>query len=82
MLKEARRTNHARTCPDSAGFARTDASTIAFIALTLTPLETQSLHSHALHLIIEYVDLVGEPRIPRLLCIAARKNSTTIWPAV
>jgi hypothetical protein len=36
----------------------------------LVLLETQSPRSHALYLFTEYVDLVVEQRVLRLLCIA------------
>jgi hypothetical protein len=49
---------------------RIDASTIVFITPMLVLLVTQSLRSHALYLFTEYVDLVVEQRVLRLLCIA------------
>ncbi len=45
-----------------------DVST-AFITLTLVPLLTQSLRSHALYLFTECVDLVVEQGVLRLPCI-------------
>jgi hypothetical protein len=41
------------------------------IALTLVPLEAQSLRSHALHLFIKCVNFLIEPRVLRFRRIAA-----------
>jgi hypothetical protein len=47
------------------------ATTMGSIALTLVLLKAQSLRSHALHLFIDFVNFLIEPRIPRFRRIAA-----------
>ena len=44
-------------------------------ALTLVPLETQSLRSHAFHLFIKCVNFLIEPRVLRFRRIAASQLS-------